>query len=165
MEVTSYTQNEIRLEDNPWLERTLMMVFGVGGIILLLSTMNQHGFQAWYRFTFQVGAICGIGGITAFLLLGYRSFAVLDLKKKNLSLTEKKGVKTLSNRQFPLSHLTDVRLDRKTIKEQQKYRISVQINSQEWLPLSQRFGADLPTYEASGRKIQGLILSSETNAQ
>lgn len=161
MEVITYTQEEIVLEDNPWLERALMMVLGAGGIILLLSTMNQHGAQSWYRFTFQVGAICGVGGIIAFLLLGYRSFAVVNLKKEVLSLCQKKGVRTLLEREIPLSQVTDVRLDQKTVKDRDKYRISIQLNDKDWIPLSERFGSDFPTYEASGKKLQAIILSGK----
>lgn len=158
MEVTEYTQNRIVLEDNPWLERALMMVAGAGGIILVLSTMNQYGIQSSYRFTFQIGTLFGVLGILSFLFLGHRSKAIVNIPEQTFEIIFKKGIFTPNHIRIPLPQITDVRLDRQSIKGQDRYRISVQVDHAEWIPLSTRFGKDLRSYEVAGKKLQALIM-------
>ena len=161
MKHTEDNNQRLILEDNPRLLKTLMMVAAGSGFILILSTMNQYGIQSYYRFTYQIGVICALGGILSFLFFGWKSKVHFDYIDRFFTIEEKKGVFTKRNLRFPLEQLSDIKLDKKTISNKDRYRISVQLNQQEWVPLSSHFGLNAHDYQVSGRKIQGLIQNME----
>jgi hypothetical protein len=141
--------HQFELEDNPWLERALFLMVGVGGLLMWLVIMNNYGAMAWYRSSYQIGLGLTIVGFLMYFFLGFRSFFQINRTQQQVLLRHKKGLRTIREERFPLSEITDLRVDKKTSKRLGSvYRISIERNGQTWIPLSPRFVPDLYAIES-----------------
>lgn len=164
MEITESTQHRLAIEDKSWLQRVFFIAFGGAGLLLLMSSINQYGIQAWYRLTHWMGALMAIGALLIYARSIFTLKFEVSLNYQQAKLSRLRGWNWEPLQTWPLAEITDLRIDRKVQGGRERFRLAVLANGN-WLPIQRGFSNDFTQTEQAAKALQTYLQHTPSPTQ
>ena len=162
MEIKTKNADTLIIDDNPFLQRVLLVAIGLAGFSLFLGSIKEYGLFAYYRFTYVMSILMAITGSVG-LIFFTRTIRMTFNKKENLfKITHLLAFKKEEIKSLPLDQISNVSVEKKSGKNPDTsfYRLALKQNSNGKVIPNERYKRDFHSTEQIAKSIQLFLKKS-----
>ncbi len=156
MEITYHTRDTLILEDKRALARVFILAFAGAGILLTLSSIQEYGFQAWYRLTHWGGALMAISGALIYLRTTFIRRVQVSALHNEVIISTLRGFSWTDNESFEATSVKELTIERRAIGPKELFRL-VMVTDHGKVSVQRGFSQDFIQVEQAAKSLQTML--------